>query len=196
MKMFAKFVPFMLVTAMSVFTACGGDSGSNADSEEPVSSSAVKKSSSSKAKSSSSKKVSSSSAKSSSSVKTSSSASNAKAIYDEKNNTMKDPRDNKTYKTVKIGDQVWMAENLNYNSGLSYCFGEEPSYKQNSHPGLCGTYGRLYKWDAATEVCPGGWHLPSKDEFETLIQTVGGSGNAGIKLKSVDGWKFEKKETV
>ena len=48
MKMFAKFVPFMLVTAMSVFTACGGDSGSNADSEEPVSSSAVKKSSSSK----------------------------------------------------------------------------------------------------------------------------------------------------
>ena len=43
MKMFAKFVPFMLVTAMSVFTACGGDSGSNADSEEPVSSSAVKK---------------------------------------------------------------------------------------------------------------------------------------------------------
>ena len=97
MKMFAKFVPFMLVVAMSVFTACGGDSGSNADSEEPVSSSAVKKSSSSKANSSSSKKVSSSSAKSSSSVKTSSSASNAKAIYDEKNNTMKDPRDNKTY---------------------------------------------------------------------------------------------------
>jgi len=43
MKMFARFVPFMLVTAMSVFTACGGDSGSNADSEEPVSSSAVKK---------------------------------------------------------------------------------------------------------------------------------------------------------
>ena len=65
MKMFARFVPFMLVTAMSVFTACGGDSGSNADSEEPVSSSAVKKSSSSKANSSSSKKVSSSSAKSS-----------------------------------------------------------------------------------------------------------------------------------
>ena len=196
MKMFAKFVPFMLVTAMSVFTACGGDSGSNADSEEPVSSSAVKKSSSSKANSSSSKKVSSSSAKSSSSVKTSSSASNAKAIYDEKNNTMKDPRDNKTYKTVKIGDQVWMAENLNYNSCFSYCYGEEPSYMQNSNPGLCNKYGRLYKWEAATEACPGGWHLPSKDEFETLIQTVGGSDNAGIKLKSVDGWKFEKKETV
>ncbi len=43
MKMFAKFVPFMLVTAMSVFTACGGDSGNNADPDEPVSSSAVKK---------------------------------------------------------------------------------------------------------------------------------------------------------
>ena len=196
MKIFARFLPFLLVTAMSVFTACGGDSGSNADSEEPVSSSAVKKSSSSNANSSSSKKVSSSSAKSSSSVKTSSSANSAKAVYDEKNNTMKDPRDNKTYKTVKIGDLVWMAENLNYNSCFSYCYGEEPSYMQNSNPGLCNKYGRLYKWEAATEACPGGWHLPSKDEFETLIQTVGGSDNAGIKLKSVDGWKFEKKETV
>lgn len=196
MKMFAKFVPFLLVAAMSVFTACGGDSGSNADSEEPVSSSAVKKSSSSKANSSSSKKGSSSSVKSSSSSKTPSSANSAKAIYDEKNNTMKDPRDNKTYKTVKIGDQVWMAENLNYNSCFSYCYGEEPSNMQNSNPGLCNKYGRLYKWEAATEACPGGWHLPSKDEFETLIQTVGGSDNAGIKLKSVDGWKFEKKETV
>ena len=191
MKMFAKFVPFMLVVAMSVFNACGGDSGSNADSEEPVSSSAVKKSSSSKAKSSSSTKNSSSSAKSSSGT-----SNNGKAIYDAENNTMKDPRDNKTYKTVKIGDQVWMAENLNYKSGLSYCFGEEPSSKQNSHPGLCNTYGRLYKWDAATEVCPDGWHLPSKAEFETLLKTVGGADSAGIKLKSVDGWKFEKKETV
>ena len=149
------------------------------------------KSSSSKAKSSSSTKKSSSSAKSSSAT-----SNNGKAIYDAENNTMKDPRDNKTYKTVKIGDQVWMAENLNYKSGLSYCFGEEPSSKQNSHPGLCNTYGRLYKWDVATEVCPDGWHLPSKTEFETLLKTVGGADSAGIKLKSVDGWKFEKKETV
>ena len=109
---------------------------------------------------------------------------------------MKDPRDNKTYKTVKIGDQVWMAENLNLNTNSSYCYGEEPSSKQNRNPGLCSTYGRLYKWDVATQVCPGGWHLPSKAEFETLLKTVGGQDSAGIKLKSVDGWKFEKKETV
>ena len=197
MKMFAKFVPFMLVTAMSVFTACGGDSSNNADPDEPVSSSAVKKSSSSKAKSSSSVKSSSSTKKSSSSAKSSSATSNGgKATYDEKNNTMKDPRDNKTYKTVKIGNQVWMAENLNLNTNSSYCYGEEPSSKQNRNPGLCNTYGRLYKWDVATQVCPGGWHLPSKTEFEILLKTVGGQDSAGIKLKSVDGWKFEKKETV
>ena len=178
-----------IISCAFLLAACGDDNGSNADPDEPVSSSSVKMSSS-KAKSSSSTKNSSSSAKSSSGM-----SNNGKAIYDSKNNTMKDPRDNKIYKTVKIGDQVWMAENLNYNSSLSYCFGEEPSSKQNSHPGLCNTYGRLYKWDVATEVCPDGWHLPSKTEFETLLKTVG-EDSAGIKLKSVDGWKFEKKETV
>ena len=196
-----RIISLAIIFCVFLLASCGGDSGSSADPDEPVSSSAVKKSSSSKGgsgKSSSSKAKSSSSTKnSSSSAKSSSGTSNnGKAIYDAKNNTMKDPRDNKTYKTVKIGDQVWMAENLNYKSGLSYCFGEEPSSKQNSHPGLCNTYGRLYKWDAATEVCPDGWHLPSKTEFETLLKTVGGADSAGIKLKSVDGWKFEKKETV
>ena len=196
-----RIISLAIILCVFLLASCGGDSGSSADPDEPVSSSAVKKSSSSKGgsgKSSSSKaKSSSSTKKSSSSAKSSSATSNnGKAIYDAKNNTMKDPRDNKTYKTVKIGDQVWMAENLNYKSGLSYCFGEEPSSKQNSHPGLCNTYGRLYKWDAATEVCPDGWHLPSKTEFETLLKTVGGADSAGIKLKSVDGWKFEKKETV
>ena len=70
MKMFAKFVPFMLVTAMSVFTACGGDSGNNADSDELVSSSAVKKSSSSKG----------------------GSAKSSNSSYDAKNNTLKESK--------------------------------------------------------------------------------------------------------
>ncbi len=77
-----------------------------------------------------------------------------------------DPRDGKTYKTVKIGDQVWMAENLNYDAGdSSYCYKDD-----NSN---CEKYGRLYTWNAAVKAAPPGWHLPSKEEWETLIKSFG-----------------------
>lgn len=80
----------------------------------------------------------------------------------------KDSRDGKTYKTVKIGSQVWMAENLNYDAGHgSYC------YDNNSTN--CSKYGRLYTWEAAKKVAPAGWHLPSKKEFEQLLDYYGGS---------------------
>ena len=128
---------------------------------------------------------------------------------------MTDSRDNKTYKTVKIGDQVWMAENLNYdyNKGTakSYCYG---GIKAN-----CEVTGRLYTWAAAIDsvalandadnpqtcgygktctlptvvqgVCPEGWHLPSYDEWQTLFTAVGGSSKAGTALKSQTGWKSQ-----
>ena len=91
-----------------------------------------------------------------------------------------DERDGKSYKTVAIGDQVWMAENLNYKVYPSYCFDNEESN--------CELYGRLYAWGAAMSACPSGWHLPSKDEFETLLSAVGGQEFAGKKLKSSEGW--------
>ncbi len=112
--------------------------------------------------------------------------------------TLLDDRDGQTYKTVKIGNQWWMAENLNYATAKgSYCYEE---YDNN-----CVASGRLYEWAYAIGksedecgyghecdlgvgnvqgVCPDGWHVPSKSEWETLIAAVGGEDIAGRKLKA------------
>jgi len=109
--------------------------------------------------------------------------------------TFTDSRDGKTYKTVTIGGKAWMAENLNYDTAGgsgSWCYGDADSN--------CVKYGRLYDWNTAMAgalsssanpsgvrgVCPSGWHLPSRAEWNTLVDYVGGS--AGKKLKSTSGW--------
>jgi uncharacterized protein (TIGR02145 family) len=99
-------------------------------------------------------------------------------------NWFKDDRDGKEYRTVTVGEQTWMAENLNYTpaSGNSWCYDDDP--------GKCGTYGRLYDWATAMEVCPVGWHLPSREEWGELAIAAGGSGeygeegSAGTRLKA------------
>jgi uncharacterized protein (TIGR02145 family) len=97
-----------------------------------------------------------------------------------------DMRDNKRYVYVKIGNQTWMAENLNYwmadvlgyNSTGSVCYsGTKPN---------CDKYGALYTFAAAKTACPTGWHLPSKAEWDELISVVGEFGGNDLKAKSDD----------
>ncbi len=94
-----------------------------------------------------------------------------------------DSRDGQTYRTVKIGDQVWMAENLNFETDSSYCYNDSAEY--------CAKYGRLYEWSAAMDACPSGWHLPDTAEWRMLLAAVGGDSIAGMKLKSTSGWNSD-----
>ena len=93
--------------------------------------------------------------------------------------SIKDKRDGKIYATVKIGSQVWMAENLNYKTSGSYCFDDEAIN--------CDSFGRLYTWKTALNACPAGWKIPSKDDFLELLSHNGGKDVAGAKL--VEGGK-------
>jgi len=99
------------------------------------------------------------------------------------NGTFTDSRDSKVYKLVKIGNQVWMAENLNYEAEDSKCYDNKPEN--------CKKYGRLYKWDTATKACSKGWHLPNDKEWQILVDFAGGLEVAGKKLKSKEGWNGE-----
>ena len=114
--------------------------------------------------------------------------------------TLTDDRDGQTYKTVKIGDQWWMAENLNYAYLQPTTTFDSSSFCYNDSLEYCEKYGRLYFWSAMMDsvglfssngmgcgddrvcspsfpirgVCPKGWHVPEATEFETLILAIGG----------------------
>ncbi len=92
--------------------------------------------------------------------------------------TFTDPRDGKVYQTVTIGNQEWMAENLAYepSSGNYWAYDNNNSNVE--------TYGYLYDWETACDVCPDGWHLPTDAEWTELTDYLGGSSVAGGKLKA------------
>jgi len=78
-----------------------------------------------------------------------------------------DPRDGKIYKTVKIGDQWIMAENLVYKPDT----GNFWAYENNDSN--IAIYGYLYDWETAMNIAPEGWHLPSRDEWNALQKSLG-----------------------
>ncbi|WP_290723935.1 fibrobacter succinogenes major paralogous domain-containing protein [Fibrobacter sp. UBA2449] len=189
---------------------------SSSEGSSPSSSSSTdKKSSSSETSvSSSSTKSSSSSAKSSSSSVTLAIPCKTETEDNCEYGELVDDRDGQTYKTVTIGTQTWMAENLNYAYLLPTKALDSSSFCYNDSSEYCNKYGRLYLWSAVMDsagtwstngkgcgdskkcsptypvrgVCPEGWHLPTKAEFETLFTAVGGSSMAGKMLKSTSGW--------
>jgi uncharacterized protein (TIGR02145 family) len=194
-----RFNPLIgVIGVLTILTSCGQHSfdewlfGTSSSSEEEEDSS-------------SSVAVSSSSRVSSSSVGSSSSVANMDK------GTFLDSLGNKTYKWVKIGDQVWMAENLDLYISGGKCY--------DNYPPNCDKYGRLYNWATAMAldtscnstscsgqvgekhrgICPSGWHIPSDAEWDALISfihtaqglsafTSGASFYAGKYLKATSGW--------
>ena len=122
---------------------------------------------------------------------------------------MVDMRDRHAYRTVKIGEQTWMAENLNFNY-RTYPYYYSVRYIGKCLKNDCDVYGRGYIWSVVMDsasvnsaycgggrlcspnpsqgVCPQGWHVPDTTELLTLIDAVGGTQNAGRVLKSAGGW--------
>ena len=100
----------------------------------------------------------------------------------------KDSRDGNMYKTVEIGEQVWMAENLAYKPDS----GNYWAYDNNA------AYGYLYDWETAMKVCPSGWHLPTDDEWKQLSDYLGGESKADNKLKETGTthWKSPNEEAT
>lgn len=200
---------------------------SSSSRKDGSSSSLEEKSSSSQdASSSSTAKSSESSGESSSSGKSSSSIVLATPCKTDSTDTceygsVKDERDGQTYKTVKIGSQWWMAENLNYAYLQPTASEDSSSFCYNNLPENCEKYGRLYLWSAMMDsagvfpentktkgcgrgveckgaasvrgVCPKGWHVPDSSEWLTLRDAMDefSISDWSKKLKSTSGWSDE-----
>ncbi|OFY52250.1 MAG: hypothetical protein A2X22_07855 [Bacteroidetes bacterium GWF2_49_14] len=128
-------------------------------------------------------------------------------------NSFKDIRDGQIYSYVRIGEQIWLAENLSYLPSVSpsntlpneytlyYVYGYEGVKIKEAKKGAnYDNYGVLYNWKAASRACPLGWKLPSDNDWKVLERYLGmtwsdadkigprSSGSVGRQLKSTSGW--------
>lgn len=131
---------------------------------------------------------------------------------------MVDPRDNQSYNTVQIGDQCWMAENLNVGQRIDGSQAQSDNSTIEKHCLLndesnCDLYGGMYQWDESMQytnqegtqgICPAGWHLPTDEEWKQLEGAVDSEfdypdpewdkindyngSDAGANLKTSNGW--------
>ena len=211
------------IAAACLLSACGDDSSTspntNTGDSQVSSSSVTSKPESSISGNSESENVSSSSTVTSSSSKEVASSSSAAqkgypANYNPETGVLTDERDGEVYKTAKIGDQIWMGQNLRY---LPTEFVEGCDLRwidEREKPDSLDTYGRGYSWIEATRIscnhmseaisfggedyplpfqgiCPKGWHIPYETEWDELIGYVSlnndGAG-VGKSLKASTGW--------
>jgi len=108
--------------------------------------------------------------------------------------TFADQRDGRVYKTIKIGNQTWFAENLAHIPHVSpgavqggiWVYGYEGSdVSAAKSTENYRTYGCLYDWETAVKSSPQGWHLPSEEEWNLLITIFGRHAEDGNKMKEV-----------
>lgn len=201
------------VTYVLDLANCETESSSSDNAEESSSSEGVEESSSSETTTQSSSEKVEESSSSEESVESSSSEVNAvsssslNSIYDAINNTLTDLRDGQVYKTVVIGTQIWMAQNLNYLpedtvgtiwAGKSVCGGGE---WKSLEEGDCSIYGRLYEssfTDNAAytnKICPDGWSLPTKRQYETVVNFLGNDAIDKMKIYDSKYWKLSESIT-
>ncbi|MFA6126552.1 MAG: fibrobacter succinogenes major paralogous domain-containing protein [Bacteroidales bacterium] len=127
--------------------------------------------------------------------------------------TFKDARDNHEYPWVRIGDQIWMAQNAAYLPYVNPSTVKSTAEARSYVYGYQGTditaamttsnyenYGGLYNFEAAKIACPDGWHLPTDEEWKTMELFLGmsqadaektgfrESGSLGTKLKATTAW--------
>ncbi|MFV0503589.1 MAG: FISUMP domain-containing protein [Lachnospirales bacterium] len=141
------------------------------------------------------------------------------SCFGQEKGSFTDARDGHVYKWVKIGSQIWMAENLAYLPEVSnvslpfeiaqtipkyfvYAYQGKDVIKAKKHENYI-KYGVLYNWLAAKDACPEGWHLPSDSEWKILENKLGmpkdqidewfyrAGGNIGLVLKSKFEWSKE-----
>lgn len=103
----------------------------------------------------------------------------ANKVYSQQSGTFTDIRDGQVYKTVQIGNQIWMAENLKFEpESYSICY--------DSSSINCEKYGKLYFYVAAKKSCPEGWHIPSDMEWDELAEFISKDKNIGSKTAGGD----------